>query len=163
MRLALFQPDIPQNLGAAMRLAACVAVSLDVIEPAGFPLSDAAIRRVAMDYGDLTRVRRHLSWSDFLAASERKEGRLLLFTTKSANSFLSFRFQPGDTLLFGRESAGAPDEVHAAAEARLAIPLAPGARSLNIVSAAAMALTEALRQTGGFSTASPDSHPPSPR
>jgi tRNA (cytidine/uridine-2'-O-)-methyltransferase len=150
MRLALFQPDIPQNLGAAIRLAACVGVCLDIVEPAGFPLSDAAIRRVSLDYGDLTRAQRHPSWPKFLAAPERREGRLVLFTTKTNLSFLDFPFQAGDTLLFGRESAGAPDEVHAAAEARLTIPLARGARSLNLVTAAAMALTEALRQTGGF-------------
>jgi tRNA (cytidine/uridine-2'-O-)-methyltransferase len=155
MRLALFQPDIPQNLGAALRLGACLDVPVDVIEPCGFPLSDAGVRRAAMDYGALARMKRHGGWADFLAAPERNEGRLLLFTTKGASSFHGFRFEPGDTLLFGRESAGAPDEVHAAADHRLFIPLAPGARSLNLTVSAAIALSEALRQTNGFPTAAP--------
>jgi tRNA (cytidine/uridine-2'-O-)-methyltransferase len=155
MRLALFQPDIPQNLGAALRLGACLDVPVDVIEPCGFPLSDAGVRRAAMDYGALADLTRHATWADFLAAPERRDGRLLLFTTKGAGGFHGFAFQPGDTLLFGRESAGAPDEVHAAADARLFIPLAPGARSLNLTVSAAIALSEALRQTNGFPTAAP--------
>ncbi|HXA39088.1 MAG TPA: tRNA (cytidine(34)-2'-O)-methyltransferase [Phenylobacterium sp.] len=155
MRLALFQPDIPQNLGAALRLGACLDVPVDVIEPCGFPLSDAGVRRAAMDYGALADLTRHATWADFLAAPERREGRLLLFTTKGASGFHGFAFRPGDTLLFGRESAGAPDEVHAAADARLFIPLAPGARSLNLTVSAAIALSEALRQTNGFPTAAP--------
>ena len=155
MRLALFQPDIPQNLGAALRLGACLDVPVDVIEPCGFPLSDAGVRRAAMDYGALARMTRHAGWADFLGAPERKEGRLLLFTTKGASGLHSFAFRPGDTLLFGRESAGAPDEVHAAADARLFIPLAPGARSLNLTVSAAIALSEALRQTDGFPTGAP--------
>lgn len=151
MRLALFQPDIPQNLGAAVRLAACLGVPLDVIEPCGFPLSDAAIRRSAMDYAALADVTRHACWSDFLTKTETY-GRLVLFTTRAARPLHSFAFRPDDVLLFGRESAGAPDEVHAAADARLIIPLAPGARSLNVVTAATLALGEALRQTNGFTT-----------
>jgi tRNA (cytidine/uridine-2'-O-)-methyltransferase len=150
MRLALFQPDIPQNLGAAIRLAACLGVILEIIEPCGFPLSDRALRRAALDYGDLARIERHDSWSNFLAAPARTEGRLALFTTRGARPFTDFSFEAGDTLLFGRESAGVPDEVHAAANARLLIPLAPAARSLNLVAAAAIGLGEALRQTGGF-------------
>jgi tRNA (cytidine/uridine-2'-O-)-methyltransferase len=149
MRLALFQPDIPQNLGAAMRLAACLGVGLDVIEPCGFPLSDAAIRRSAMDYAALGEVRRHQSWNDF-RDFQAPCGRLVLFTTRAAQPFHDFAFTAGDTLLFGRESAGAPDEVHAAADARLFIPLVPGARSLNVVTAAALALGEALRQIKAF-------------
>ena len=155
MRLALFQPDIPQNLGAALRLGACLATAVDVIEPCGFPLSDAGVRRAAMDYGALAEMKRHASWSDFLGAAERQEGRLVLFTTKGADPLHAFEFRPGDTLIFGRESAGAPPEVHAAADARLFIPLAPGARSLNLTVSAAIALSEALRQTNGFPTAAP--------
>jgi tRNA (cytidine/uridine-2'-O-)-methyltransferase len=149
MRLALFQPDIPQNLGAAIRLAACLGAPLDVIEPCGFPLSDAAIRRAAMDYAAIAEVRRHAGWADFRAFAG-EHGRLVLFTTHAAQAFQDFAFAPDDILLFGRESAGVPDEVHAAAGARLFVPLAPGARSLNVVTAAAIALGEALRQTNGF-------------
>ena len=149
MRLALFQPDIPQNLGAAIRLAACLGVPLDVIEPCGFPLSDAAIRRAALDYAGLAQVERHAGWNDFLANSA-PSGRLVLFTTRAVAPFHDFAFAAGDNLLFGRESAGAPDEVHDAAGARLVIPLAPGARSLNVVTAATLALGEALRQTRAF-------------
>ncbi|MFN3511630.1 MAG: tRNA (cytidine(34)-2'-O)-methyltransferase [Phenylobacterium sp.] len=147
MLIALFQPDIPQNLGAALRLAACMGVQLDVIEPCGFPLSDRAIARAAMDYGGLAQVTRHSGWAEF---RERRNERLVLFTTKGAEPFHEFEFRETDVLLFGRESAGVPDEVHAVADARLCIPMAPGARSLNIVNAAAMALGEALRQTKGF-------------
>ncbi len=150
MRLALFQPDIPQNLGAALRLTACLAVPLDVIEPCAFPLSDKSMRRAALDYGAKADFRLHPSWSDFLAAPERKQGRLILFTTRAAEPFHRFDFRPGDTLLMGRESAGVPDEVHAAVQARVLIPLKAGMRSLNIIAAAAIGLGEALRQTGGF-------------
>ena len=150
MRLALFQPDIPQNLGAALRLSACLAVALDVIEPCAFPLSDKSLKRAALDYGAAAQFDLHPSWDAFLAHPARREGRLILFTTRSAEPYHRFAFQPGDTLLMGRESAGVPDEVHAAAQARLVIPLAAGLRSLNVVTAAAMALGEALRQTGGF-------------
>jgi tRNA (cytidine/uridine-2'-O-)-methyltransferase len=150
MRLALFQPDIPQNLGAALRLGACLGVPVDVIEPCGFPLSDRAIGRAAMDYGVKAEATRHASWTHFRDDPLRKQGRLVLFTTKAALPYQDFAFQPGDVLLFGRESAGVPDEVHDAANARLYIPLSQGARSLNVVTAAAMALGEALRQTDGF-------------
>jgi tRNA (cytidine/uridine-2'-O-)-methyltransferase len=148
MRLALFQPDIPQNLGAAIRLAACLDVPLDVIEPCGFALSDAGIRRAAMDYAALADVTRHASWRDFKATLG--ERRLILFTTEGAQPYHAFAFQPNDVLLLGRESAGAPPEVHEAAQARLFVPMAPGARSLNVVAAAAMALGEALRQSLSF-------------
>ena len=157
MRLALFQPDIPQNLGAALRLGACLGVPVDVIEPCGFPLSDAGVRRAAMDYGALADLKRHASRADFLSAPERSEGRLLLLTTKGAEPLHGFEFAAGDTLLFGRESSGAPPEVHAAAERRLYIPLAPGARSLNLTVSAAIALSEALRQTNRFPTCAPTS------
>lgn len=151
MRLALFQPDIPQNLGAAIRLAACLGVPLDVIEPCGFPLSDAAIRRASMDYAGIAQVKRHVGWEAFRGDPARS-GRLVLFTTKGATSFHEFAFRPDDVLLFGRESAGVPEDVHAAADARLLIPLAPGARSLNLVTAATLALGEALRQINAFPT-----------
>ena len=150
MRLALFQPDIPQNLGAAIRLCACLGVFLDVIEPCAFPLSDRTLKRAALDYSDQARIRLHRSWDDFRAGPERQTGRLVLFTTRVALPYTEFAFSADDTLLFGRESAGVPEEVHQAAEARLLIPLQPGLRSLNVVTAAAMALGEALRQTGGF-------------
>ena len=152
MRLALFQPDIPQNLGAAVRLSACLAVSLDVIEPCAFPLSDKTLKRAALDYGDKAQVRLHSGWQAFLEAPERAQGRLILFTTKGARPYNGFAYAPGDTLLFGRESVGAPDEVHDAAQDRLYIPMAPapGLRSLNVVTAAAMALGEALGRTGAF-------------
>lgn len=112
MRLALFQPDIPQNLGAAMRLCACLGAPLEVIEPCGFPLSDKALRRAAMDYGAACELVRRASWEAFAAAAERTQGRLVLFTTRGAGPLHDFVFQPGDTLLFGRESAGVPSEVH---------------------------------------------------
>ena len=150
MRLALFQPDIPQNLGAALRLGACLGVAVDVIEPCAFPLSDKSLKRAALDYGALCQTKRHLSWSDFLAAAERDQGRLVLFTTKGARPFDQFQFQSGDTLLFGQESAGAPDFVHERAHTRLLIPIAAQARSLNVINAAAMALSLALTQTHGF-------------
>jgi tRNA (cytidine/uridine-2'-O-)-methyltransferase len=147
MRLALFQPDIPQNLGAAIRLAACLGVPLDVIEPCGFPLGAKSLRRAALDYGPLAEVKRHPSFADFRDDEARGEGRLVLLTTHADLALYDFRFAAGDTLLLGRESAGAPPEVHAAAQARILIPMAPSARSLNLVTAAAMALGEALRQT----------------
>ncbi len=150
MRLALFQPDIPQNLGAGVRLTACLGVELDVIEPCAFPLSDRAIRRAAMDYGSVARVSRHDGWTDFESAMRGEGRRILLFTTRAAEPYHRFAYRPGDILLFGRESAGVPDAVHAAADARLIIPLRPETRSLNVIAAAAMALGEALRQTDGF-------------
>jgi tRNA (cytidine/uridine-2'-O-)-methyltransferase len=150
MRLAIFQPDIPQNLGAALRLSACLAVRLDVIEPCAFPLSDKSMKRAALDYGANASFRLHPSWDEFLADPARREGRLILFSTRAAEPYHQFAFRPGDTLLMGRESAGVPEEVHRAADARLYIPMAAGLRSLNVVTASAMALGEALRQTGGF-------------
>ncbi len=156
MRLALFQPDIPQNVGAAIRLCACLGVFMDIIEPCAFPLSDRTLKRAALDYGDRARITLHRDSADFFAGPDRQAGRLVLFTTRSALPYTDFDYDPGDTLLFGRESAGVPDEVHAAAEARLLIPLRPGLRSLNVVAAAAMALGEALRQTGGFAPGSRD-------
>ena len=148
MRLALFQPDIPQNVGAAMRLTGCLGVALDVILPCAFSLNDKAMKRAALDYGPLAHVTRHASWSDFLA--DRAPGRLILMTTKAGRLFPDFAFRADDTILLGSESSGAPPQVHAAAAARLRIPLVAAARSLNVVTTGAMALGEALRQTGSF-------------
>jgi tRNA (cytidine/uridine-2'-O-)-methyltransferase len=150
MRLALFQPDIPQNLGGAIRLCACLGVGLDVIEPCAFPLSDKSLKRAALDYGPKANIARHDSWADFMKHAARTEGRLVLFTTKGASSLYGFNFSPNDTLLMGRESAGVPDEVHSAAHSRLFIPIQPETRSLNVIAAAAIGLGEALRQTGGY-------------
>lgn len=150
MRLAFYQPDIPQNLGAALRIAACFSCAVDVIEPTGFPLTNKALKRSSMDYGQLVETVRHDSWTHFLNSGVRQSGRLILFTTRGATPIQNMRFDPNDILLFGRESAGAPDEVHAAADERCIIPLAPGARSLNVAVTASLALYEALRQTGGL-------------
>ena len=150
MRLALYQPDIPQNLGAAIRLAACLAVPLDVIEPCGFPLTAAALKRAAMDYGDHAQIARHASLTAFLAAPERQAGRLVLVETDGAIPFGDFAFSTGDTLILGRESAGSPGELYEAAQISVRIPMARGLRSLNVITAAAVALTEAMRQTGAW-------------
>lgn len=146
MRLALYQPDIPQNVGAAIRAAACFGAGMDVIEPCGFPLDSREVRRVAMDYGTAAAPRAHIGWTAFLETVG--DARLILLTTKAEKTIWDFAFRPGDILLMGRESAGAPDEVHDRADARLKIPLAPGARSLNVTVAAAVALAEARRQVG---------------
>lgn len=154
MRLALYEPDIPQNAGSLMRLGACLGVGIDIIEPCGFLLSDRNFRRAGMDYLKSADICRHPSWrqfhDDFTAGPAQKGGRLVLLTTKADMAYCDFRFAPGDTLLVGRESAGVPQEVHEAADARLVIPLRPGLRSLNVAQAAAMVLGEALRQTGSF-------------
>ena len=152
MRLALFEPDIPQNLGAFIRLAAGLGVPLDIIEPCGFPVDDKRIRRAAMDYYDLATIVRHASWASFRRRhlAERSPGRLVLLTTTGDSAFPDVAFQAGDILLLGRESAGVPADVHDAADLRLRIPLHPGARSLNVALAAAMVLSEGLRQTAGF-------------
>jgi tRNA (cytidine/uridine-2'-O-)-methyltransferase len=148
MRLALFEPDIPQNLGAFIRLSAGLGVPLDVIEPCGFPLDDKRIRRAAMDYYDLATIARHASWNAF--QRDRAAGRLVLLTTSGATRFPDAAFRADDTLLLGRESAGVPADVHAAADLSLRIPLQKSARSLNVALAAAMVLGEALRQTNGY-------------
>lgn len=147
MRLALYQPDIPQNTGALLRLAACLGLEVDLIEPAGFILSDRRLRRAGMDYLDRVPLTRHASWEAYERA---REGRLVLLTTKADRTFTEFAFEPGDTLLLGRESAGVPDAVHTRADARIRVPMVPGARSLNVALAASMVLSEALRQTHGF-------------
>ena len=148
MRLALFCPDIPQNAGTILRLGACFGVPVDIIEPAGFAWNDAKLKRAGMDYRDLAEVTRHSSWNAFLA--NRAPGRLILLTTTGSEPHHQFSFEPCDILLLGRESAGAPPEVHAAADARIRVPMQPPARSLNVAVTAAMVLGEALRQVGGF-------------
>ncbi len=150
MRLALYQPDIPQNLGALIRLAACMATPLDIIEPCGFPLDDKRIRRAAMDYVALAQIKRHASWDAF--RRDRTAGRLVLLTTAGATALPDVRFRTDDVLLLGRESAGVPEPVHEAADLRVRVPLQKGARSLNVALAAAMVLSEALRQTDGYKT-----------
>ena len=147
MRLALFQPDIPQNVGAAIRLAACLGVELDIIEPCGFTIGDRGLRRAAMDYAGLVRVERHFSHADFAAGAAKRGQRVVLLTTRASLGLYDFAFRPDDVLLVGRESAGTPAEVHESADATIRIPMAAGARSMNVVTAAAIALAEALRQT----------------
>ena len=148
MQIALFQPDIPQNTGTILRLCACLDVAAHIIEPAGFPVSDRHFRRAGMDYLDQVTLMRHDSWSKFEQWRNDGRYRLILLTTKGAASYLDYRYQRDDILLFGRESAGVPDEVAGVADARLVIPIRPDLRSLNVAMAAAMALGEALRQTG---------------
>jgi tRNA (cytidine/uridine-2'-O-)-methyltransferase len=148
MQIALFQPDIPQNTGTILRLAACLGVEAHIIEPAGFPVSDRAFRRAGMDYLDQVKIGRHASWLAFDAWRRAQALRLVLFTTGSGTSYLDHAFSPADILLFGRESAGVPEAVHQAADARLKIPMREGLRSINVAMAAAMALGEAIRQTG---------------
>jgi len=147
MRLVFFQPDIPQNLGAGLRLAACFGAGVDVIEPCGFPLNDRAMKRASLDYGPLTSLRRHASW-DAYEAADGGAGRRILLTTRAETGVWDFVFAPDDRLILGRETVGAPDFLHARADARLRIPIRPEARSLNVVVAAAIALGEAERQLG---------------
>ena len=149
MRLALYEPDIPQNAGSLMRLGACLGVGIDIIEPCGFLLSDRNFRRAGMDYLQSAEIRRHESWVQF-RSDIRPASRLVLLTTKGNLAYTDFAFAPDDILLVGRESAGVPQQVHDAVDARLTIPLRPGLRSLNVAQAAAMVLGEALRQTNGF-------------
>lgn len=162
MRLALYQPDIPQNTGTILRMTACFGVPVDVIGPAGFDLSDRALRRAGLDYLSATDLTVHADWRAFLAVrspagasaapagTAYDAGRLILLTTHADLPHTDFEFHPRDCLLFGRESAGAPEYVHAAADTCLRIPIRPGLRSLNLAVAAAIVLGEALRQTNGF-------------
>jgi tRNA (cytidine/uridine-2'-O-)-methyltransferase len=145
MRLALFQPAIPQNVGACIRLGACFGVELHIIEPTGFRFDDRAMKRAALDYGPLGHLVRHAGWGEF--QRDRGPGRLVLFTTKGATPLDGFVFRPDDTLLFGSEPSGAPDHVHEAADARVVIPIQPEARSLNLSVSAGIALFESLRST----------------
>ncbi|HMJ94201.1 MAG TPA: TrmH family RNA methyltransferase [Allosphingosinicella sp.] len=144
MRLALYQPDQAGNVGAILRLAACLGVPVDIVEPCGFAFSDRALKRAGMDYAELADVVRHSGWDDFLRAAA---GRLVLLTTAGDVNLHDARFAPDDILLFGSESRGAPPEVHEAAALRIRIPQAPGTRSLNLAAAASISLAEALRQT----------------
>jgi tRNA (cytidine/uridine-2'-O-)-methyltransferase len=161
MRIALFEPDIPQNTGTILRLAACLGVEAHIIEPAGFPTSDRAFRRAGMDYLDRVSLQRHTSWQAFQAWRNAEGARLILFTTRASKSYLDHSFRRDDILLFGRESSGLPEKVHEAADVRLVIPMREGLRSLNVAMAAAMAVGEAMRQlrttppqaTGGRSRA----------
>jgi tRNA (cytidine/uridine-2'-O-)-methyltransferase len=152
LRLVLYEPDIPQNAGAMMRLCACLDLPLELIEPCGFPISDRHLRRVGMDYLDHLRLTRHRSFDAFEAWRRQAlpEARLILLTTSGETSHFDFAFRPADLIMVGRESAGVPRSVHELADARLRIPLARGRRSLNVALAAAMVLGEALRQTGSF-------------
>lgn len=153
MRLALYQPDIPQNTGTLLRLGACLGLPLDIIEPCGFLFNEKAMRRAGMDYLDFADYRRHNSWADFLAYRHENPdeyGRLILLTTRGDCSFVDFKFRPNDIILMGRESAGVPENVHQLADAQLLIPMHKNARSINMAVSAAMAITEALRQTNGF-------------
>lgn len=152
LNLALYQPDIPQNCGTILRMCACLGVSAAIIEPAGFPVSDRHFRRSGMDYLDQVEVERHMSWArfqDWAKAGEHPR-RIVLLSTKAAVPYTEFSFQADDILLLGRESAGVPEDVHHAADARILVPMRPAMRSLNIAVAAAMVLGEAMRQTGGF-------------
>ncbi len=148
--LALFQPDIPQNAGAMLRLCACLGVDAALIEPAGFPMSDRHFRRAGMDYLDHVRIERHISWRAFEAWRATNGRRLALLSTRGETPYTDFAFRPGDIVMVGRESAGVPDEVFAAADARLVIPMRGKLRSLNVAVAAAMVLGEATRQTDNF-------------
>ncbi len=153
MRLALFQPDIPQNTGTLLRLGACLDVALDIIEPCGFIFNEKAMRRAGMDYLEQVSYRRHNSWQDFLAFRQEhpeEYGRLVLMTTHASNPYTEFSFAKNDIILMGRESAGVPQEVHETVDARLLIPMNKNARSINMAVSAAMVLGEGLRQTNLF-------------
>ncbi len=150
MRLALYQPDIPQNTGTMLRLAACLGVPVDVIGPTGFDMTDRALRRAGLDYLEQVDIVRHVSFGDFEAARIERGSRLVLLTTRAEQAHHEFAFAPGDTLLVGRESAGVPESVHAIADARVRIAIRTGLRSLNVAVASAIVLGEAMRQTGAW-------------
>lgn len=153
MRLALFQPDIPQNTGTLMRLCACLDLPIDIIEPCGFIFNEKAMRRAGMDYLDLVNYKRHDSWQDFLAFREqnpKEYGRIILLTTHATCAYTDFKFEPNDIILMGRESAGVPEIIHQIADSRLIIPMNSNARSINVAVSAVMVIGEALRQTNLF-------------
>jgi tRNA (cytidine/uridine-2'-O-)-methyltransferase len=150
MRLALYEPDIPQNAGTILRLAACLGVTVDVIQPTGFDMTDRALRRAGLDYLAHVEIEQHQSFTAFEAHRRERGSRLVLLTTRAAAVYTDFAFVQMDTLLLGRESAGVPQAVHATADASVRIPIRAGLRSLNVAVAAAMVLGEALRQTGGM-------------
>ena len=147
MRIALYQPDIPQNTGNIFRLGACLGVSVDIIEPTGFVFDDKKFKRSAMDYIDHLKYKRHYDWQHFYDWTKEKKVRLILMTTKSQESLYNFKFKPSDILLFGRESAGVPDNIHEIVDHRLTIPMQDGVRSINLSSSVALVLGEGLRQT----------------
>lgn len=155
VRLALYQPDIPQNAGTIARLCACLGVPLDMIEPAGFDMSDRNFRRAGMDYLERAAITRHASFEAFDACRRERGARLVLATTRGAVAHAAFAYRPGDILLLGRESAGVPEAVHAAADARIVIPVRPGLRSLNVAVAAGIVAAEALRQLEAFPAVPP--------
>lgn len=153
MRLALFQPDIPQNTGTLLRLGACLDLPLDIIEPCGFIFNEKAMKRAGMDYLNIANYRRHNSWQDFLAYREQHSeeyGRIVLLTTHASKPYTTFNFAPNDIILMGRESAGVPEAIHNIADARLLIPMNKNARSINVAVSAVMVIGEALRQTDQF-------------
>ncbi len=146
LRIALYQPDIPGNTGTILRLAACLGLAVDIIEPAGFDLSDKNLKRAGMDYIAAATLTRHVNWERFEETRRAAGRRLVLASTKAAEPYTRFAFQPGDTLLFGRESAGVPDHVHERADARIIVPMVEGQRSLNVAMSVAMISGEAIRQ-----------------
>ena len=148
LRIALYQPDIAGNTGTILRFAACLDIGVDIIEPAGFPLSDRALKRAGMDYLEMAALSRHADWHAFEEWRKAHARRLVLLTTRAATAYTGFAFAAGDILLFGRESAGVTEEVHQAADARLTIPMRAGARSINVALSVAMVAGEALRQLG---------------
>lgn len=150
MRLALYQPDIPQNTGTILRMAACLNIGVDIIGPTGFDMSARALRRAGLDYLPYVNLVRHQSYEHFDETRQTSQARLILLSTKAKHVYTEFAFQAGDVLMLGRESAGVPDEIHQAANHRVLIPMAGNMRSMNIAMSAAMVLGEALRQTGLF-------------
>lgn len=150
MRIALYQPDIAQNTGTILRLAACLNVAVDIIEPAGFDLSSRALKRAALDYYGKVELKRHNTFADFKREAETNGSRLILLTTKADAAYHNIVYEGSDTILAGRESAGAPEEVHASVNLRVKIPMRPDLRSLNVAVSVAMVIGEALRQTSGF-------------
>ena len=150
MRIALYQPDIPQNTGNIFRLGACLGVSVDIIEPTGFIFDDKKFKRSAMDYIDHIDYKKHIDWQQFYDWSQEKKYRLILMTTKAGQSFYEFEFHSSDILLFGRESAGVPDNIHQIVNHRLTIPMKKGVRSINLSSSVALVLGEGLRQTNSI-------------
>ena len=150
MRIALYQPDIPQNTGNIFRLGACLGVSVDIIEPTGFIFDDKKFKRSAMDYIDYIDYQRHIDWQHFYDWSQGKKYRLILMTTKAQQSFYEFEFHSSDILLFGRESAGVPDNIHQIVSHRLTIPMKKGVRSINLSSSVALVIGEGLRQTNSI-------------
>lgn len=152
-QIALYQPDIAQNVGTILRLGACLGVTIHIIEPCGFPIDDRKFRRAGMDYINHVSQHRHVDWDAFLAYAKSNNQRIILLTTKTQQPFYDMLFQPDDILLFGRESAGVPEEVHSRADCQLTIPMQPGMRSINLAMSVAMVTTEALRQTRSFPSA----------